>query len=241
MKKIINYARLALIFLGLLYIIQNTSLLSYLGRWFIVNQVDDNPSVFDLSPQGNEIEEIIRKAQPEWEDIKYQEANTAQYADYMTKEEKDVIYYLNLARMNPPLFAKTFVEPYQGKKFGNKMVGSPYKASLLREMKNLSPRNPLKPNRAMWELALCHAVNSGKKGILGHDRNLSGCPKGNFGECCDYGENEALAVVLSLLIDHDVPSLGHRELCFSPKFTSVGVSIKPHNSEYKQNAVLDFI
>ena len=53
-------------------------------------------------------------------------------------------------------------------------------------------------------------------------------------------EKGGLEIILSLLIDHDVPSLGHREICLSPEFKSVGVSVQPHNSKYNQNAVLDF-
>jgi uncharacterized protein YkwD len=236
MKKISNLIKITLMLFGALYIIQYTSFLGYIQFWF----GEDNTLSFDPSVQGIEIEEIIKNAQKDWQDPKYKAANTAQYADYMTDEEKQVIYYLNLARMNPQLFAKTFVEPYKGVKFGGYLVGSPYKASLLQEMSTLRPRKPLKPNRAMWEFALCHATNSGKKGITGHDREASGCPRGNFGECCSYGEQKALAIILSLLIDHDVPSLGHRILCFSPEFTSVGVSIQPHKGKYIQNAVLDF-
>jgi hypothetical protein len=47
-----------------------------------------------------------------------------------------------------------------------------------------------------------------------------------------------LEIVLQLLIDEDVPSLGHRRILLE-KYQTIGVSIQPH-SHYGFNAVLDF-
>jgi uncharacterized protein YkwD len=35
-------------------------------------------------------------------------------------------------------------------------------------------------------------------------------------------------IVLQLLIDHDVPSLGHRINCLNKAYTKVGVSVQKH-------------
>ena len=43
----------------------------------------------------------------DWNDIKYLACNTAATARYLTEEEKKTIYILNMARMNPVLFANT--------------------------------------------------------------------------------------------------------------------------------------
>jgi uncharacterized protein YkwD len=58
-------------------------------------------------------------------------------------------------------------------------------------------------------------------------------------ENCDYGNNKAFDIVMSLLIDEDVPSLGHRENILDPEYKYVGTSIQPHK-RYDWNCVIDF-
>jgi uncharacterized protein YkwD len=166
---------------------------------------------------------------PEWKDPKYLAANSAQDEDYLTAEEKKVYFYLNLARMDPGLFANTFLAHLE-------KSTDYYESSLVRELKCLKPLPVLKPNRLLYESAHCHAADSGERGYTGHER--SGC-KGYFmGECCHYGNSDALDIVIKLLIDRNVSSLGHRRVCFGD-YTFLGVSIQPHII-YGKNAVLDF-
>jgi uncharacterized protein YkwD len=171
----------------------------------------------------------------EWNDPKYEVCNTAANANYMTAKEKEVIYILNLARMNPQLFCSTVVEIDADEKETDNH------ASLVVTMKAMSPLNLLAPNKSSFESALCHAITSGKKGYVGHDRQTQSCKKAEhyFGECCSYGESDALGIVMQLLVDDGVPSLGHRKICFDNIYTSIGVSIQPHK-KYGKNAVLDF-
>ena len=78
-------------------------------------------------------------------------------------------------------------------------------------------------------------VEFGASGRI-HDRFKC---KGYFmGECCHYGNSDALDIVIKLLIDRNVASLGHRRVCFGD-YTALGVSIRPHTT-YGKNAVLDF-
>ncbi|MFP4042094.1 MAG: hypothetical protein ACLFT6_04955 [Bacteroidales bacterium] len=46
----------------------------------------------------------------QWNNPVYRMANTAKDEEYLTEDEKMVFYFLNLARMNPQLFRKTFLE-----------------------------------------------------------------------------------------------------------------------------------
>ena len=46
------------------------------------------------------------------------------------------------------------------------------------------------------------------------------------GEDCGYGNEAPLAIVLHLLIDNGVPSLGHRKNILDKDFTNIGTSIK---------------
>ena len=47
---------------------------------------------------------------PGWSDQQNRAANTARDEDYLTSEEKKIYFYLNLARMDPELFANTFLD-----------------------------------------------------------------------------------------------------------------------------------
>jgi uncharacterized protein YkwD len=175
----------------------------------------------------------------EWNDTKYLKCNTAANATYMTAEERKVIYILNMARMNPPLFAKTVINKYpeKNKWFINR--NSYYFTSLVDTMQKLKPINLLYPDQLCYKSAFCHASTTGKAGTVTHDRTTT-CKQQEYfnGECCHYGYNTALDILLSLLIDENVPSLGHRYVCLG-SYTKLGVSIQPH-SAYKNTAVLDF-
>ena len=45
----------------------------------------------------------------EWDKPEYRVCNTAADVSYLSDKEKQIIYILNLARMNPTLFGKTVV------------------------------------------------------------------------------------------------------------------------------------
>ncbi|MCX6268067.1 MAG: CAP domain-containing protein [Bacteroidetes bacterium] len=167
---------------------------------------------------------------PVWNRPEYVIANSAQNEDYLTQEEKMVYYYLNLVRLNPALFAKTYLGDLRHSK-------GYYEESLWMELQTLKPLPVLKPNRKLFESAQCHATQSGMTGYIGHDRTK--CAAYFAGECCHYGPSDPMEVVRGLLIDHDVSSLGHRKTCLNPRYTELGVSIQPHKS-YIRNAVLDF-
>jgi hypothetical protein len=169
----------------------------------------------------------------EWNETKYLKCNTAAKANYMTTAEKEVIYILNLARMNPNLFARSVVSKYP-------VSPSYYYSSLLDTLESLKPLKLLTPDSLCYAGAYCHAFNSGAEGYVGHTRSKEECRKKWYysGECCDYGHNKPLDIILSLLIDEDVPSLGHREILLSD-YRKIAVSIQLHKL-YRFNAVLDF-
>lgn len=167
---------------------------------------------------------------PVWNDSEYSVANSAKDENYLTDEEKMVYYYLNLVRMNPKLFADTYLDYL-------KNSTDYYEKSLYDELRRIKPRPILKPNRKLFESAQCHATESGERGFVGHERFK--CEEFFMGECIHYGQSDALEIVTSLLIDQDVKSLGHRKICLG-YFTEIGVSIQPHKS-YGRNSVLDFM
>lgn len=175
-----------------------------------------------------------------WNDAKYLKCNTAAKANYMSATEKEVIYILNLARTNPALFTTTVVQQYPTKTNSEYLRKIWYYTGLLDTMKTIKPLPLLTPDSLCFEGAFCHAANSGKEGYFGHQRSKAECQqKEHFrGECCDYGHNQALDILMSLLIDEGVPSLGHRDICLT-RYNKIGVAIQPHSS-WSYVAVLDF-
>ena len=175
-----------------------------------------------------------------WNDAKYLKCNTAARAGYLAEEEKKTIYILNMARMNPVLFANTVVKQYPGKTEWHINSNSTYYKSLLETLLKLKPMNLLYPDSLCYKSAACHALITGKNGTVTHDRTTDDCRKQQYfsGECCHYGNNTAIDILLSLLIDEGVASLGHREICLST-YKKLGVSIQPH-AAYNYTAVLDF-
>jgi len=177
----------------------------------------------------------------EWNDPKYAVCNTAANVSYMNDTEKEVIYILNLVRINPALFCETVLKPYP--KLREEMehyTSSGYFTSLVNTLSQMQPVNILYPDSLCFVSADCHAIQSGKAGYTGHDRTKE-CAKLQhlMGECCDYGFNNPLDILMDLLIDEDVPTLGHREICLSLRYDKIGVSIQPHTT-YRYNTVMDF-
>ena len=177
----------------------------------------------------------------EWNDIKYSKCNTAVNAAYMTRPEKEVIYILNLIRVYPALFAKTVLKKYPAES-GNDYLSDDvyYFKSLMDTLLALKPKRILYPDNDCFISAKAHAYQCGITGYVGHDRKSrdSKLKKHYFGECCEYGHTDPLDIVLSLLIDKEIPSLGHRVICLSD-YAKLGVSLQPHK-KYSINTVLDF-
>lgn len=175
----------------------------------------------------------------EWNDPKYAACNTAAETDYLSDDEKDVIYILNLARTNPKLFCATVVKQYPEYTDNAELVNITYYQSLVATLNSMKKLPLLQPDEDCYVSAQCHAYNLGITGAQGHVRTDS-CSDFQFynAECCSYGKADPLDIVMQLLIDYAVPSLGHRKACFGI-YKAVGVSIQPHK-KWDTAAVLDF-
>ena len=176
-----------------------------------------------------------------WNDSKYNKCNTAANTAYLNNTEKEIIYIINLIRTNPALFAKTVLKKYpavSGK--GYLADDTYYFQSLINTLSELEPLQLLYPDNKCYTSAKCHAFSSGITGYVGHQRRNKDCKAKKYfnGECCDYGNKDPLEIVLSLLIDEGVSSLGHRDILLS-NYSKVGVSVQPHR-KYGTNTVLDF-
>lgn len=176
-----------------------------------------------------------------WNDKKYSICNTAANTTYLSKAEKEAIYILNLVRANPVLFTKTVLLKYPAVS-GNGYLAedSFYFISLVNTLKNMDPLGILYPDEKCFESAKYHAIASGIAGYVGHERKTKASKAKKYynAECCDYGNADPLEMVLSLLIDEGIPSLGHRDI-FLSNYSKIAVSIQPHK-RYGTNAVFDF-
>jgi hypothetical protein len=168
--------------------------------------------------------------------------NSAGDIKYLNDEEKKVILFMNMARYDGPLFARTFLESYIVEK---KLDNSNYIRSLRKDLNRLDRQVPLMPEKNLTSIAKDHATKMGEKGTTGHsgfkDRfaPFMGNPYNHVGENCSYGYETAIDIVISLLIDEGIKDMGHRENILSPDFNSIGIAIRPHK-KYRVNCVMDF-
>ncbi len=168
-------------------------------------------------------------------------ANTAKDVSYLSYDEKQVIMYMNIARLDGKWFIKNILDEHNS-------TNSRYVKSLKRDLRKVSGLKALKPSVNLSKSARFHAKDMGEKGKTGHassdgtptfDRIRRFAEGGYMSENCSYGYSNPIKIVLQLLIDDGVPSLGHRKNMLSDKYSYVGVAIAPHKT-YRYNCVQDF-
>jgi len=213
---------------------------------------------------GFALTEVSSQSKPAtWDNKGWDRKNlgTADRENYLTKDEKDVIYFLNMARTNPQRFVEEFLEPmldfFNGTKY--KEPGWEYFVKteegieplkeLIDEMNDMQPVGLLKPSKGLTLAARDHAKDQSVTGDVGHkgrdrsdiDERIEryGKWKGNIGENISYGQNNGREIVCQLLIDDGVPNRGHRVMIFSDDFNYAGVSIMTHK-KYGYMCVTDF-
>ena len=185
-------------------------------------------------------------AAQQWTSEQLARANTARNASYLSEQEKQVIFLCNLARMDGALFAATYLEQHTPNDPSNWYI-----ASLYRDLQSVKGRQPLYPDRRLYATAAYHAADMGRSGRTGHtssdgtdfaDRVYGGLGEKTYiAENCSYGYNndQAINIVVQLLVDANVPSLGHRKNILNPDLSAIGVAIAPH-AIYEYMCVMDF-
>jgi uncharacterized protein YkwD len=169
-----------------------------------------------------------------WSQEQLNAANTAKAANYLTQVEKDVVLYLNLARLYPQQFVTIELKNL----LSNRNL-TRYQRSLIADLNKRSSAPALQADAQLFEYANCFAKESGEKGIVGHKRvNCSKIP-GAYAECCSYGMETGKSIVLQWLVDQDVPSLGHRINCLNAEYQKIGIKVHPHKV-WTKCAVADF-
>lgn len=183
---------------------------------------------------------------PEWEKPEYAEADAGKNSVYFNPTEKEVLKLINFARMNGPLFARTYLVRY----FENyKVKKTAFVSSLIDQLEVLTPLKPLTPSKGLSQSARDHAYDLGKNGKTGHVGTDGSRMAGRIeryvqwgeviAENCNYGGKEPIDIVCSLLIDEGVNSLGHRKNILSMDHKYIGIAFAFHTT-YKFNCVMDF-
>lgn len=197
-----------------------------------------------------------------WTKEELRAANTAGDEKYLTGEEKDMVIYMNLARMDGEKFFNTYFQNYieqhnrQMIKYSNykelKISKSDkYYRSLETDLKKVKGMSTLWPDEAMSWVAEQHAKDMNKNNYATHnsldgrtvkDRIGKMYPRKACGENLAFGYASGLANTCMLLLDRGVPNLGHRKIILSDdyKFNYIGISIQPHKG-YKYCSVTDFV
>lgn len=157
----------------------------------------------------------------------------------------EVLSLINEARTNPQQFLNVRLLPYIK---AHDMATNSYAQSLIADLKKANKVAALKSSDLLTKLARGHALDMGRHGKVGHEssngasfekRLRKKIKTGMIAECCDYGNADALDIVMSLLIDDGIASLGHRKNILYPQLKFVGIAIEAHKT-YRVNCVMDF-
>lgn len=169
-------------------------------------------------------------------------ANTAAKAAGMTQMDKDIVALCNLARLDGKRFWNSIAAPYLNGQT------STYIVSLKADLFAISDLPMLQVEASLQKAATFHATNMGNSGEAGHDspdgtkwndRVTSFYKSSYVAENCAYGNDSAIGVVMQLLVDENIETLGHRKNILNPAYKAIGVATKPH-IEYDFNTVQDF-
>ena len=162
----------------------------------------------------------------------------------LNEEEKKVVFYMNIARCYPKYFLDSLFLPYAKERgIATKTM---YYTTLVKTLRSMQPVQALVFRADLYPYTLAHAQDMGKSGKMGHDSSKGVSFEkrlekfdGYTGENCQYGYADALDIVMDLILDEGIPSMGHRDNILMKEFTHTAVSIQPHKT-YGVNCVIDF-
>ena len=160
-------------------------------------------------------------------------------------QTEEVLQLMNEVRTDPQGFLNGRLLPYVKE---HELENNSYAKSLVSELTIAKPVNALQSSSVLEKLAKGHAIDMGEKGKIGHNstngttfenRVRKKIKTGMIAENCDYGNADPLDIVMSLLIDDGITSLGHRKNILHPSLNYVGIAVEKHKT-YGTNCVMDF-
>lgn len=197
------------------------------------NQTTEN----DNGTENNNTENTDAMA---FTDAEIAKANTAANIASLTQMEKDIILYCNLARLDGSKFWA---------KYGDQAKGSAaYVSSLESDLKAVKDLKMLVPEKSLMDAAAYHANDMSQNNFFDHTSS-DGTSFGNrvysfyggnaIAENISAGMGTALGVVMQLLVDDRLASLGHRKNILGAKYVAIGVKTATHNT-WRTVTVQDF-
>ena len=197
-----------------------------------------------------------------WTNAEYQQANTAANVTYLSKEEKEIVLYMNLARLDGEKFYYSVIEDYVNdynskvRKYRNYndlkiSKNNLYYLSLLKHLRGIKNLPMFFPDDKLSTVSRNHALDLNRNNLDTHEssngekfskRISRYYPNKTMSENIDFGNANGLEIVCHLLLDCGVPSLGHRLTILDQKnrLNMVGVSIQRHPS-YSWCTVIDYV
>jgi len=194
------------------------------------NNKPDNNRPDNNKPDNNKLDnkDPLAKAYTAEERIKANTAGNTKLSD----EEKKLIFYCNLARLDGKKFAETILKPCLDGK-SNQYIKSLY--SELQSVKNLPM---LTPEGILCQVCANHCVDMDKNSFYAHNSSdgtdpfvrmeNSGYKGKQRAENVSAGYKNAINICLQLLVDDGVPSLAHRKSILGSKYKVIGVAITKH-------------
>lgn len=215
-----------------------------------------------VSKLSGQPEKSVPETRLSWTSEELALANTAKNVDYLSTEEKNIIFYMNLARMDGTRFFNTYFQDFvdahnqRMKKYSNyaQLKVNRYDAyyrGLEQDLRNAKNLGILYPDETLTYISDQHGNDMNKHNISGHvssdgrtmvDRVQKYYKNRGMAENLAFGFSRGLDNVCLLLLDTGIPDVGHRKniLNTSLGLNLVGVSIQPH-PHYKYSATIDFV
>ncbi len=183
-----------------------------------------------------------------WTSKELNRANTFHKIAYLTLEEKMIIYYINLARINSKKFAKTILSSYiDSIGTANNQVNS-----LKRDLLVQKNTKPLTPEKELCQMAKNYAIFQSKTSQIGSqnfvERIKKLCESERYfdvKELMVYSKNKPLDIAISILAGSDesgaIPediAKKQRKVIFAKDFNTIGLSVKTH-TEYEYVCIFE--
>jgi hypothetical protein len=170
----------------------------------------------------------------EWDHPYYRLANSGIDFKGLDDDQRQILLLHNLARMNPPLFEKTFLKHYIELRHFT-VEGDHYLTTLIAELKKATPAPILKPDADLLKASSFHARDLADHNIFQHESSDGTsfstrltrfkASRGSSGENCQAGYSTPLDVFMDLLIDSGIPSKGHRYNIMNAGYGKIGIGI----------------
>ncbi|HLO81194.1 MAG TPA: CAP domain-containing protein [Chitinophagaceae bacterium] len=151
----------------------------------------------------------------------------------LTRSGKELVYWVNLMRKDPKGFGNQYIAPFL-EQFPE--ANSRDSKALMARLAETRPLAQLTLSATLVRTSQDHAAYLAEKGMISHtgrggksfvrrmnEAGITECA----GENIFDGQDDALMVLILLLIDRGVPGAGHREALLNPDFNSIGIGVAP--------------